>query len=63
MARILAFSDVHCDAHACATLVTEGAKADLVIGAGDFAQRREGLADTMGLLAPMENLDFFFWVL
>jgi len=59
VARILAFSDVHCDAHACATLVTEGAKADLVIGAGDFAQRREGLADTMGLLAPLAPLAIY----
>ena len=50
--KILAFSDVHCDHAACEALVAAAAEADLVIGAGDFAQRREGLADTMAILEP-----------
>ncbi len=51
--RILAFSDVHCDQAACEALVLAAADADLVIGAGDFAQRREGLAETMAILEPI----------
>ena len=50
--KILAFSDVHCDHGACEALVSAAAEADLVIGAGDFAQRREGLAETMAILEP-----------
>ncbi len=48
--KILAFSDVHCDHSACAALVAVASEADLIIGAGDFAQRREGLAETMAIL-------------
>lgn len=51
--KILAFSDVHCDHAACEALVAAAAEADLVIGAGDFAQRREGLAETMAILEPI----------
>lgn len=50
--KILAFSDVHCDAAACEALVSAADQADLIIGAGDFAQRREGLAETMANLEP-----------
>ncbi len=53
--KILAFSDVHCDHAACAALVAAAAKADLVIGAGDFAQGREGLAETMAVLEPIAD--------
>ncbi len=41
--KILAFSDVHCDHAACEALVAVAGQADLIIGAGDFAQRREPL--------------------
>jgi len=50
--KILAFSDVHCDHAACQALVAAAPEADLIIGAGDFAQRRAGLAETMAILAP-----------
>ena len=50
--KILAFSDVHCDLKACKALAAAADQADLIIGAGDFAQRREGLAETMAVLAP-----------
>ena len=50
--KILAFSDVHCDFEACEALVAAADQADLIIGAGDFAQRREGLAETMAILEP-----------
>lgn len=54
MTRILAFSDVHRDLAACATLVAAGAAADIVIGAGDFAQMHEGLEETLRALAPLD---------
>ena len=53
--KILAFSDVHCDHAACEALVAAADQADLIIGAGDFAQRREGLADTMAILEPFAS--------
>ena len=51
--KILAFSDVHCDLAVCADLVQAGAGADLVIGAGDFAQRHMGLEETLEALEPL----------
>jgi len=48
--KILAFSDVHCDVVACEALVAAADQADLIIGAGDFAQRHEGLAETMAII-------------
>lgn len=51
--KILAFSDVHCDLDACRALVKAGADADLIIGAGDFAQRHDGLAETMAIMEPL----------
>jgi len=53
--RILAFSDVHRDQAACKRLVAAAGAGDLVIGAGDFAEKREGLAETMGWLAPLNG--------
>ena len=55
--KILAFSDLHRDKEAARLIVAASAEADVVIGAGDFATRREGLADTLDVLhgcsAPM----------
>lgn len=55
--RIMAFSDLH-HAHTRAeALVSASEEADLVIGAGDFCNHRQGLAEAMNLLggikAPM----------
>lgn len=52
--NILAFSDLHCDQAAAGRLVEAAQAADLVIGAGDFAQNHEGLQETMAALAPIE---------
>lgn len=54
MARILAFSDMHRSRRCAAEIVAAAADADLVIGAGDFATMREGLAEAMGWLAAVE---------
>jgi uncharacterized protein len=40
--RLLLFSDLHCDAVAAEVLVEMAISADLVIGAGDFANVRQG---------------------
>jgi uncharacterized protein len=53
--RILAFSDLHRDLDQAAQLVEMSADADLVIGAGDFASIHEGLAETIGTLAPIST--------
>jgi uncharacterized protein len=52
--RILAFSDLHRDLDQAATLVTESAGADLVIGAGDFASVHEGLSEAIEALVAIE---------
>ncbi|QQA43229.1 metallophosphoesterase family protein [Pelagovum pacificum] len=49
--RILAFSDLHLDVAARDAILAAAGEADLLIGAGDFANRHEGLAD---YIAPFE---------
>lgn len=49
--RILAFSDLHSSAKQAREIVTASAQADLVIGAGDFCNMRQGLPEAMDLLA------------
>lgn len=49
--KILAFSDLHGSARHAAALVEASAQADLVIGAGDFCNMRQGLEEAMALLA------------
>lgn len=55
--KILAFSDLHLVRARAADLVAASAEADLVIGAGDFCNMRQGLDRAMqmlaGLAAPM----------
>lgn len=52
--KVLAFSDVHCDLGAAASLVERSSEADLVVGAGDFASMHEGLDKTILALAAIE---------
>lgn len=49
--KILAFSDLHLARARAAALVEASAAADLVIGAGDFCNTREGLDEAMTMLA------------
>jgi uncharacterized protein len=49
--KILAFSDLHGSAKHAAALVAASAEADLVIGAGDFCNMRQGLDDALALLS------------
>jgi Icc-related predicted phosphoesterase len=53
--RLLAFSDVHCDLGAAASLVSASADADVVIGAGDFASVHSGLEQMIDALSAIER--------
>jgi len=57
--KILAFSDLHCDLEAATRLVEAAKDADLVIGAGDFAQMHQGLEETMEALEPIVDRSIF----
>jgi len=51
--KFLCFSDLHRDREAARSLVSRSPQADFVIGAGDFANRHEGLADTIDVLSEI----------
>ncbi len=53
--NLLCFSDLHRDQDAAAKLVRAAADADCVIGAGDFATCREGIRDTLDVLAAIDK--------
>ena len=52
MTRILAFSDMHLSRRCAREVVAKAESADLVIGAGDFCNHRQGLEDAMAMLRP-----------
>ncbi len=49
--RILTFSDLHMARNRAADLVAASAEADLVIGAGDYCNMRQGLGEAMQMLS------------
>ncbi len=49
--KILAFSDLHLARARAADLVAASSEAELVIGAGDFCNMRQGLDDALDLLS------------
>ncbi|QHQ37174.1 metallophosphoesterase family protein [Algicella marina] len=51
--RVMAFSDLHLSRAKAEVLVAASGEADLVIGAGDFCNMREGLDGAMSLLKDM----------
>ena len=53
--KILAFSDLHHSTSRAAALVQASHDADLVIGAGDFCNMRQGLDDAMALLLTRDG--------
>jgi len=53
--RILAFSDMHMSRRCAAEIRAAAAEADLVIGAGDFCNGRQGLEEAMELLWTLED--------
>lgn len=52
--KILAFSDLHLSSRRAAVLVEASKEADLVIGAGDFCNGRQGLHAALQLLAGIK---------
>ena len=53
--KLLCFSDLHRDRDAAARLVAASAEVDCVIGAGDFATCRNGIADTLDVLSQIDK--------
>ena len=53
--KLLCFSDLHRDVDAAEKLVLAAREVDVVIGAGDFANRHQGLADTLDILSQIEK--------
>ncbi|MBF0242862.1 MAG: metallophosphoesterase family protein, partial [Desulfamplus sp.] len=52
--RYLLFSDIHCDKDSCNLLVQKSKKADIAIGAGDYAFFRKSLDLTIELLSKIK---------
>jgi len=53
--KLLLFSDLHRDTDAAHRLVKLAREVDVVIGAGDFANRHQGLSDTLDILAKIDR--------
>lgn len=53
--KVLAFSDLHHSARHTARILEQAASADLVIGAGDFCNMRQGLAQAMAPFATLKS--------
>ncbi|MGV6803469.1 MAG: metallophosphoesterase family protein [Ruegeria sp.] len=49
--KVLAFSDLHMARNRAADLVAASVDADLVIGAGDYCNMRQGLDEAIGMLS------------
>ena len=56
--KILAFSDLHRSAKFARKIVEAAVNADLVIGAGDYATKQQGLAEIIGLLKTIDAPTF-----
>ena len=56
--KALAFSDLHVDLDAAASLVERSGDYDVVIGAGDFASVHEGLDNAIDALSAIETPTF-----
>ncbi len=51
--KLLLFSDVHCSVEHCQALVKMSESVDIVVAAGDIANMRSGLEETIGVLAAI----------
>ena len=52
--RLVVFSDLHRNTEAAQRLVKLSAKADIVVGAGDFATKREGIQEVIDVLSDID---------
>ena len=48
--KLLAFSDLHCDADAAQRIIERSNEVDILVGAGDFAYVRRGIRTCIGVL-------------
>ena len=53
--KLLLFSDVHVNRHACEQLVELSGDVDVVIGAGDFGAMRHGIKKTINWLRTISK--------
>ncbi|MEM8536112.1 MAG: metallophosphoesterase family protein, partial [Chloroflexota bacterium] len=53
--NLLLFSDLHVNHRQAEQLVARSAEVDVVVGAGDFASVRQGLASTIAILKSIEK--------
>ncbi len=53
--KFLLFSDLHRSTEAASALVKMAKAVDVVIGAGDFANRHQGLTDTLDILCDIKK--------
>ncbi len=53
--KLLCFSDLHCDRAAAENLVLLSEKADILVGAGDFANQHRGISDTLDVLSQIKK--------
>lgn len=54
--KIIAFSDIHTDLHAVEKIRSLADDADVLVGAGDFANMRRGLAPVVDAIASINKL-------
>ena len=59
--KLLLFSDIHCDVRSCELLVERLKEVDIVIGAGDFANFRNGLDISINVLAKINKPTILTW--
>lgn len=53
--NVLCFSDLHCDVAAAERIVEQSDQADVIIGAGDFANQHQGLERTLDVLKAISK--------
>ena len=53
--KLLAFSDLHMSGNRARDIVTASAEADVVIGAGDFCNMRQGLDEAMAMFSDVDK--------
>ena len=51
--KLLIFSDLHCHVQLAQSIVSRSEDADVIIGAGDFAQLRRGIEQTIDVLSSI----------
>src|SRR5687767_14349025 len=53
--KLLLFSDLHCDADAARRIVDRAGEADVLVGAGDFANARSGIQTCIDVLRQCDR--------